>query len=514
MQFPRSSGILLHPTSLPGRYGIGDIGDAAFRFVDFLTSARQTIWQVLPLGPTSFGDSPYQSLSAFAGNPLLISLDKLVEEGWLTTEDLANVPPFSNERVDYGNVIAYHDQMLSLAYERFASSGTAAQKATFNVWCAANIDWLDDFAVFATLKDVNGGKAWVEWPEGQALRHSDAIARARNAHRRRIAEHSFRQWVFFTQWKALKAYANGEGIRLIGDIPIFVAHDSSDVWGNRDLFYLDETGRPTVIAGVPPDYFSATGQRWGNPLYRWDVLAEDNYSWWIRRFKALLGMVDIIRIDHFRGFEAYWEVPAEEETAVNGRWVPGPGNHFFDAVNEALGELPIIAEDLGLITPGVEALRDHYNLPGMKVLQFAFSDDCADNDYLPHNFVPNCVVYTGTHDNNTTVGWWQHETSKAMRRCIKRYVGYLTKPHWDLIRLAMMSVAHTAIVPLQDVFGLGAEHRMNTPGVPGGNWSWRFPEAWLDHPARKRMAALAKLYGRAPEVEEPEVETADEINEP
>jgi 4-alpha-glucanotransferase len=506
MLFPRSSGILLHPTSLPGRYGIGDLGEMAFRFVDFLAAAGQTAWQVLPLGPTSYGDSPYQALSAFAGNPLLISLDKLVAAGWLTPEDVANVPAFSPYLVDYGAVINYHNDLLTVAYQRFEANASPEQRSQFSDWQSRNVEWLDDFVMFAALKDGNGGKPWVEWSEGEALRHPDTMATVRQTHARRIVEHTFRQWLFSTQWDELKAYAASKGIRLVGDIPIFVAHDSSDVWANRDLYYLDERGYPTVIAGVPPDYFSATGQRWGNPLYRWDVMAENGYQWWIKRFRAALALVDIIRIDHFRGFEAYWEVPASEETAVNGRWVQGPGFHFFDTIRQALGELPIIAEDLGVITPGVEALRDTYGLPGMKVLQFAFTDTCEDTPYLPHNYVSNCVVYTGTHDNNTTLGWWQ-EANPKLRRCVKRYLGHdVEKPHWDLIRLAMMSVAHTAIFPLQDVFGFGSDTRMNTPGVGAGNWAWRFSPEWLESKGRDRLAAMTRLYGRWPESTEQQSE--------
>lgn len=496
--FPRSSGILLHPTSLPGHYGIGDLGEWAYRFVDFLQAANQTIWQVLPLGPTSYGDSPYQALSAFAGNPLLISLDKLVGEGWLTPEDVAEVPPFSPYQIDYGNVIIYHDQMLSRAYERFQSTANADQRTAFEAWCHQNNDWLDDYAIFKSLKDVNGGKPWVEWSEPLALRKPEAIAEVRQTHARQIDEQRFRQWAFYRHWLELKAYANSKGIRLIGDIPIFAAHDSADVWANRDQFYLDDKGNPTVVAGVPPDYFSATGQRWGNPLYRWDVMADDGYRWWIRRFRGMLALTDIIRIDHFRGFDEYWEVPASEETAVKGQWLPGPRHHFFDTVKAALGDLPIIAEDLGLMRPTVGELRDHFNLPGMHVLQFAFTHDCSDNEHMPHNYVPNSVVYTGTHDNNTTLGWWQ-ESDKKIHRCMKRYLGHITKPHWDLIRLALMSVSHTAIIPLQDVFGFGADTRMNRPGVSSGNWTWRFTPEWLESKGRDSLASLTKLYARAPE---------------
>ncbi len=503
MQFPRSSGILLHPTSLPGKYGIGDLGDAAYRFVDFLEATGQTLWQMLPLGPTSYGDSPYQALSAFAGNSLLISLDRLIDEGWLTPDDVADVPDFSPYLVDYGPVIIYHNQMLSLAFERFRTAATNGQKKALDDWSQRNADWLDDFVVYVAIKDSQDGKPWVEWPEGLALRDPDAIAAARKQLADRIAEQRFRQWLFFTQWLQLKEYTNDKGIQLIGDIPIFVAHDSSDVWANRHLFYLDDHGNPTVIAGVPPDYFSVTGQRWGNPLYRWDVFAQDNYKWWIRRIQATLSMVDIMRIDHFRGFDAYWEVPAREETAVNGQWIPGPGHAFFEAVRQALGDLPIIAEDLGVITPTVEALRDDFGLPGMRVLQFAFTATCEDMEHMPHNFVHNSVVYTGTHDNNTTLGWW-HFADEALRECVIQYMGYITEPHWDLIRLAMMSVANMAIFPLQDVFGFGADTRMNTPGLMSGNWRWRFTPEWLDSPAGERLAAMTRLYARWPEPPENE----------
>ncbi|MCC7446469.1 MAG: 4-alpha-glucanotransferase, partial [Anaerolineae bacterium] len=504
------SGILLHPTSLPGSYGIGDLGEAAYYFVDFLEATGQTVWQVLPLGPTSYGDSPYQSLSAFAGNPLLISFDKLVEAGWLTDDDVDNIPAFTPYQIDYGAVINYHNEMLNRAYQRFESTATADQKAQFAAWQHENSEWLDDFTLYMALKNSNGGKPWVEWPEGQALRDPNTLNDVRKTLAPQITEQAFRQWVFYDQWLELKAYANSKGVRLVGDIPIFVAHDSSDVWGNPHLFYLDKQGKPTVIAGVPPDYFSATGQRWGNPLYRWDVLAKDGYAWWLRRFKTMLAQVDLIRVDHFRGFEAYWEVPASEETAVNGRWVKGPGAHFFDTVRASLGELPIIAEDLGLITPEVKALRDTNHLPGMRVLQFAFTDECEDSEHMPHNFVPNSLVYTGTHDNNTTLGWWQ-EASPEIHECTEGYIGHkITEPHWDLIRLAMMSVSHTAIFPLQDVLGFGADTRMNLPGRPYGNWAWRFTTEWLEKPTiNERLAALTKIYARWPETPDADDEESE-----
>ncbi|MFN8373877.1 MAG: 4-alpha-glucanotransferase [Anaerolineae bacterium] len=500
--FPRSSGILLHPTSLPGRYGIGDLGEWAYRFVDWLEAADQSIWQVLPLGPTSYGDSPYQALSTFAGNTNLISLDRLVGEGWLTEDDLADVPSFPEHRVDYGPVIEYHNRILALAYERFLTNATAEQRQAFGAWCKDNAYWLEDFVLFAALKNFNGGKPWVQWPEGEALRKAKAIKAAQEKHARSIDEQRFRQWVFFSQWMELKQYANDKGIRIIGDIPIFVAHDSSDVWVNQNLFYLDAKGNPTVIAGVPPDYFSPTGQRWGNPLYRWDVHKKAGYQWWIQRIKATLATVDIARVDHFRGFAEYWEVPASEETAIKGRWVKGPREDLFRVIGEALGDLPIIAEDLGVITQTVVDLRDSMGLPGMKILQFAFGGNCGDDPFLPHNYIPNCVAYTGTHDNNTVVGWWNGEASEGNRQCMTEYVGSnITQPNWEMIRLGMRSVAHTFIMPLQDVLGYGADTRMNTPGAPSGNWGWRFTPDGLRHPAHGTLKYLTNLYSRAPRTE-------------
>lgn len=502
--FPRSSGVLLHPTSLPGKYGIGDLGEWSYHFVDWLAAAGQSVWQVLPLGPTSYGDSPYQSLSSFAGNPLLISFDTLVKDGWLEPTDLANVPDFSTDLVDFGNVITYHNTILSLAYERFEKKVTPEQKSAFNHWCTENNFWLDDFALFAALKNFHGGRPWVEWPEGEALRHPAALANALQSQASRVNEQKFRQWIFHQQWFALKNYANNKGIRLVGDIPIFVAHDSADVWANRDGFFLDAIGNPVVIAGVPPDYFSPTGQRWGNPLYRWSQMAEDGYSWWIQRIKTVLALVDIVRIDHFRGFEAYWEVPATEPTAIKGQWVPGPGFSFFNVIRERLGNLPIIAEDLGVITPGVVALRDGMGLPGMKILQFAFGGAAGENAFLPHNYTQNCVVYTGTHDNNTTVGWWHSgEADAEIHDFLPQYLGrHVDEINWDLIQLGMMSVAHTFVTPMQDILGLGAEGRMNTPGRESGNWGWRFTPEALQTRGHERLAYLTRLYGRWPKENE------------
>ncbi|NDJ60738.1 MAG: 4-alpha-glucanotransferase [Chloroflexi bacterium] len=504
MIFPRSSGILLHPTSLPGRYGIGDAGEWAYRFVDYLAAAGQTVWQMLPLGPTSYGDSPYQSLSAFAGNPLLISLDKLVEAGWLTTEDVAIVPGFSDERVDYGNVIPYHFEMLAKAHQNFFTKADARTRAIYSAWSQKEAHWLEDFALFMALKNSHDGRPWVEWPEGEALRHPHALDEARQRLGTEISQHHFYQWLFHTQWMNLKEYANNLGIRLIGDLPIFVAHDSSDVWANPELFYLDERGNPTVVAGVPPDYFSQTGQRWGNPHYHWDRLEKREYRWWTQRLESTLEWVDIVRIDHFRGFEAYWEIPASEETAVRGQWVKGPGIPFFEVVREKLGSLPIVAEDLGLITPEVEAIRDHFDFPGMKVLHFAWGDLSGKNPFLPHNHTKNSIVYTGTHDNNTTIGWWKEEVTEEMRHHLGVFTEReISEPHWILIRMAWGSVGHTAVAPMQDLLGLDERHRMNTPGSLGGNWAWRMKVDELENQGvRDRLRHYTTIFRRLPEAPE------------
>ena len=500
--FPRSSGILLHPTSLPGRYGIGDLGESAYRFVDWLESTGQSIWQILPLGPTSYGDSPYQTLSAFAGNPNLISFDRLLEAGWLEADDLADLPEFPRDKVDYGWIIGYRERKLNLAYQRFQKIANDQSRRAFANWSHDNANWLEDFALFVALKNKYGGKPWPEWDnKGESLREESALAEARTTLATNIDEQRFRQWLFFSHWYELKYYANRKGVRLFGDIPIFVAHDSADVWANRHEYYLDVEGNPTVIAGVPPDYFSPTGQRWGNPLYRWDVMKGSGYRWWIERVRESLKTVDYIRIDHFRGFEAYWEIPATEETAMKGSWIKGPAADVFEALEKALGQLPIIAEDLGVITEGVEKLRDSFTLPGMKVLQFAWSD--PTNGFLPHNHPVNSVVYTGTHDNNTTIGWWLMETDEGMRRFVQEYLDrQVHEINWELIRVAMRSSAHTAVFPFQDIINVGAEGRMNTPGVQGGNWTWRFTENMLNGDVHYRLTQLTRLYQRRPDQQE------------
>ncbi|RME81105.1 MAG: 4-alpha-glucanotransferase [Caldilineae bacterium] len=491
MMFQRQAGILLHPTSLPSPFGIGDLGQEAYHFVDWLAGARQRLWQVLPLGPTGYGDSPYQCFSAFAGNPLLIDLRDLVERGYIMLEDLA-VPPFPRERVDYGPVILWKREILAQAFNQFQ---TAAPPDAYCSFVEQESGWLQDYALFMALKDEHGGRPWPEWDPALRDRDSQALARARERLSERIRFHCFQQWIFFEQWLALKRYANQRGIRIIGDIPIYVAMDSADAWSQREMFHFDEEGRPTVVAGVPPDYFSPTGQLWGNPIYRWDRMAADGYAWWIERFKANLRLYDVIRVDHFRGFYNYWQVPGGAATAVDGQWVDGPRQHFFDTVIGALGELPLIAEDLGEPDPGVYALRDHYGFPGMKVLQFAWSSDGYD-PFLPHNYPKNCVVYTGTHDNDTTRGWYEKAPERE-RDFVRRYLR--VDGHdiaWDMIRLALMSVADLAIVPLQDCMNLGSEARMNTPAQPSGNWAWRFLPDQLTEGIQAGLAEMCELYGR------------------
>ena len=500
-KLPRSSGILLHPTSLPGKYGIGDLGVGAYRFVDWLEAQGQSIWQVLPLGPTSYGDSPYQTLSAFAGNGNLISLDRLVEDGLLDEGDLADTPPFPSDRVDFGWVIPYHNQKLALAYCNFAANPDPALTPAFSQFVGENQFWLEDYALFIALKRQHKLRPWTEWERELRRRDPSALEAAREASAEQINLERFRQWLFYRQWLALKQYAHDKGIRLIGDLPIFVAHDSADVWARQSEYFLDESGGPTVIAGVPPDYFSPTGQRWGNPIYRWGVMRASGYGWWINRIQALLRLVDFIRIDHFRGFEAYWEIPASEPTAIRGQWVEGPGASLFHAIKAALGALPIIAEDLGVITPGVEKLRDDFGLPGMKVLHFAWSDSA--NPFLPHNHRVNSIVYTGTHDNNTTRGWWEEEVDERTREFVKDYLGgEIHDIVWTLARVGMRSSARAFIMPMQDVLSLGGGARMNKPGVSTGNWTWRVTEAALNHQGKEALRHITRLYQRHPDQQE------------
>jgi 4-alpha-glucanotransferase len=501
MQFPRSSGILLHPSSLASPHGIGDLGPEARRFVDFLADAGQKLWQVLPLGPTGYGESPYQCFSAWAGNPLLISLERLVEKGWLEASSLANAPEFPEDRVDFESLVPWKTGLLASA---------AKDRSGFEAFNEANRHWLDDYALFAALKARHNGIAWTGWEPGARDRDPKALAKWREQLAAETASHKFLQFAFFEQWRELREYARGRGVRIMGDLPIYVAHDSADVWANRQYFQLDAQGNPTVVSGVPPDYFSKTGQLWGNPIYRWDALAQDGYGWWLDRFRATFEMVDMIRLDHFRGFEAYWEIPATEPTAVHGRWVKGPGADLFRAAKAKLGDLPLVAENLGVITPEVEAIRAEFGFPGMAVLQFAFGTDPQAPTFRPHNYPRGVVAYTGTHDNDTTVGWWKSKGSgdstrseEDIRRERDFAIRYLNTDgneiQWAFIRALEASVADTVLIPMQDVLGLGTEARMNQPATLGGNWRWRCRPGALKSELAERLRELAELYERRSE---------------
>jgi 4-alpha-glucanotransferase len=490
--FPRACGILLHPTSLPGPFGIGDLGPDAYGFVEFLQAAGQRLWQVLPLNPTGHSHSPYQCYSSFAGNPLLISPQLLADEGLLAGEDLAPLTQFSRNQVDFEAVEPARMAALRRSFEIWRASGDQGE---FHAFCAAEQHWLDTYALFVALKQAHGGADWSQWDPALVHREPGAIESARQHLAEEYEFQRYLQYQFRRQWSRLKRFANERGVSIVGDMPIFVAGDSADVWANPELFFLDEHGRQTVVAGVPPDYFSATGQRWGNPLYDWRRLADTGFQWFISRVQATLWMVDILRIDHFRGFESYWSIPAHEETAISGKWEPGPGATVFRALQATLGELPIIAEDLGIITPEVGALRDELGFPGMLILQFAFGDT-AKNPYLPHNYVSNAVVYTGTHDNDTTLGWWRDLDEDTRQRVLRYTGGTYDTIVWDLIRLAYASVADMAIIPLQDALQYGSDARMNRPGVEMGNWGWRFEPEALTPELVYRLRELALTYGR------------------
>ena len=495
MRFPRASGVLLHPTSLPGPHGSGDLGREAYHCVDWLVGAGQKLWQLLPLAGIGPGNSPYMSNSAFAGNALLVDLVDLHAQGWLDAADLAPVAGLTADKVNFAAMYPFRMERLAKAAARFAAGGTAAQREDFASFLAEHRSWIDDYALFIALCEHLGWRDWCEWEPGLAKRDPKVLAAAREQHAERIAFWQFCQWRFYRQWALLKAYANGRGIEIIGDTPIFIAYLSAEVWANPHLFELDPAGRPTAVAGVPPDFFSATGQRWGNPLYRWKAHAKDGYAWWVERIRRSFELVDIVRIDHFRGFAGYWEIPASEPTAVKGRWVPGPGEPLFKAIAKALGPMPIIAEDLGVITPDVDALRKKFGFPGMRILQFAFAGDATDR-FLPHNYEPDTVVYTGTHDNDTTAGWWATATDKE-RHFARGYLA--TDGHdmpWTLIRAAMASVADTAVHPMQDVLALPTESRMNYPGQESGWWGWRFEWSQVQPWHAGRLVELARLYGR------------------
>lgn len=507
MGLPRASGILLHPTSLPGQFGVGDLGSTAYRFADFLASTRQRLWQVLPLGPTGYGNSPYQCLSVFAGNPLLISLQQLVDDGFLEQADLGNAPIFAENRIDYELVTKFKMPLLRKSFQVFSRRAGFADRRRFERFCRRNASWLDDYALFMALREAHGLAPWNTWEENIRRRQRECLENWNRKMEHEVLCHKYQQYQFFRQWLALKKYCNKRGVKFIGDMPIFIAHDSAEIWAHPEMFCLDANGKPTALAGVPPDYFSKTGQLWGNPLYRWDVMEKDGYSWWIERFRKMREIVDIIRLDHFRGFEKYWQIPATEATALNGRWVPGPGAKLFNAVQKALGKVPVIAEDLGVITPEVEALREQFGFPGMRVLQFSFAVGPDAYKSRPYNYPRNCVVYTGTHDNNTTVGWFRGDDvsdsaqSREQRQREKQVaLAYLgtdgREINWDFIRLALLSPADTAIIPMQDILGLGTEGRMNIPGRAEGNWCWRFTYDMLSAQIQDRLRELTTLSGR------------------
>lgn len=498
----RSSGMILHPTSLPSEYGIGDLGNACKRFVDFLAKHGLRIWQVLPLGPTGYGDSPYQCHSAFAGNPLIISPDWLQNHHLLTSDDLSDLPEFNKDRVDFPAVIQAKRKILRQAFENFQNGEFASLRTQFKQF-KENSGWLDDFALYMGLKEIHGLKPWNTWEEPLRLRDPTALAKWREDNLGEFEFHRFIQFIFQAQWQEVLQYANAKGVRIMGDIPIFVAYDSADTWANMDLFQLDEQGALLYEAGVPPDYFSQTGQLWGNPLYCWDTMRRNGYDWWIERIKHNLSMFDFLRLDHFLGFQAYWRIPAGSETAVNGQWTQGPGMELFIALERALGPLPFVAEDLGLITPPVERLRREAGFPGMRILQFAFAGlhekDHSNNPYLPHNHEANAVVYTATHDNSTTKAWLETIPETTMDHMRQYIGGDFTDPVSVLIRLAWSSVADTCIIPLQDLMRLGDEARMNCPGKSEGNWEWRFTWDQLPDERGLELAQLNKLYGRFPE---------------
>jgi 4-alpha-glucanotransferase len=509
----RSAGILLHPTSLPSRGGIGDLGPEAYAFADFLAAAHQGLWQILPLSPPGLNNSPYSAISAFAGNPLLISLDRLAERGWIAPDRVAKITtaPKPGGRIDFEAVKASKLPLLREAAQTFLEKSPDRHRfEEFKRSCAW---WLEDFVLFEVIRRLHSGLPWSSWPRELARREPDGLHRFGLEHQRELEVERVIQFAFFEQWKALRSYCAQRGIRIVGDVAIFVNYDSADVWRYPNLFYLDENLLPTVVSGVPPDAFSATGQRWGNPLYRWDASRAQGYEWWAHRIAWALESCDILRLDHFRGFEGYWEIPASEPTAIHGSWKKGPGDELFHALRELLGDLPFIAEDLGMITPEVYALRDRLSIPGMKVLQFAFGNPGA-HIYLPQNFAPNCVVYTGTHDNDTTLGWWQSGTTKQEQASAQAYLGAAAGDvPWSFIRAAYGSVARMAIVPLQDVLGLGSEARMNIPSQLEGNWGWRFNDGMLRPDHAKKLAALTEVCDRVPAVSSADQQRHREVRE-
>lgn len=496
--FTRSSGVLLHITSLPGGYGIGDVGKEAYEFIDFLHAAGQRLWQVLPLTPTGYGNSPYYSYSAMANNHLLISPDALVQRGYLAATDIQHLPPFSGERVDYSTAIPAKMALLHKAFQSFSQQSNADDEKKFRDFCSTHQDWLDDYALFVALKTAKyNGKPWSAWDEGDRLRKKSALTEAKRQYRTTIEFHKFLQYEFQIQWQSLKNYAESKAVAIIGDIPIFIAYDSADVWSHPSLFRLDKNRLPRVVSGVPPDYFSETGQLWGNPHYNWDEMQKSNFAWWGNRFERCFELYHIVRVDHFRGFEAFWEIPASEKTAIKGRWVKAPGFELFSAMQERFGALPIIAEDLGVITPEVTTLRKEFLMPGMKILQFGYESCNPTDAFLPHNFEPDCVVYTGTHDNDTTLGWFRHISEQTRQNVIE----YL-RPHneedavWEMIRMGMFSTALFSITPMQDILTLDGEARMNFPGKADGNWEYRLQSHQIREHQIERLAMLTRLANR------------------
>lgn len=506
MKFNRSAGILLHPTSFPGKFGIGDLGPEAYNFINFLEAAGQNLWQVFPLGPTGYGDSPYQCFSAFAGNPLLISPEVLVKEGLLASSAIKHIPAHNPAEVDFGSAIEYKYKLLRTAYAAYKEGSFHSLIEQFATFEKKHKFWLEDYSLFMSVKNHFNSVLWAEWDADIALRKKSAMKHYKELLAEEIQYQKFIQFLFFSQWKAVKEYANSKNIKIIGDLPIFIAYDSADCWANKELFTVDEKGKLEFVAGVPPDYFSLTGQLWGNPLYRWDVMAEDDFSWWRKRFSNLLETVDIIRIDHFRGFEAYWQIPGDAPTAETGKWVKAPGKKFFKTVREKLGDIPILAEDLGVITKEVEDLRNHFDFPGMKILQFAFGTK-MERKFLPHNFTRSCVVYTGSHDNDTTRGYFEkakHDHTNDIFSFTQKYLNYggddLT---FELIRTAYASVADIVIIPMQDILNLGSEARMNFPGKLGGNWGWRLNWNQVAPELADTYKLLCKMYERPlPEIKE------------
>ena len=498
MGFNRASGILLHPTSLPGPDGIGDLGPEAYRWVDFLAECGCSLWQILPLGPTGYGDSPYQCFSAFAGNPFLISPALLLNERLLHLEALTKRPEFSPDHVDYGSVIEWKKYILHESYLVFSKTDNKELNDEFHHFQESNAGWLMDYATFSALKDLNNGKPWVEWAPELRQRNPQSLIQFQEDYCELINELMFYQFLFFRQWEKLKNYANSLNIKIIGDIPLFISHDSADAWAQSHLFSLDADGFPTAVAGVPPDYFSPTGQLWGNPLYNWEIHKETGYSWWLDRIKGCLELVDILRLDHFRGFSEYWEVPSKMKTAEIGEWKPGPGIDFFDMIKDKLGRLPIIAEDLGKITPDVIELRDHFNLPGMRILQFAFADD-NKNIFLPHNYSRNTIAYTGSHDNDTTIGWFNAAGENEKNFCLEYLGSTGSDIAWEMIREVWSSVANFAIAPMQDFLRLDSSARMNYPGREAGNWNWRMGLQYQNDSIVPAIFRLNEIYSRLPD---------------